>query len=197
MAKTHDHEIVSIYPFSDKEVDQLMSSSNECVLMWTTKDGWPVGVTHAFVWHEGKIWLTFASHRHRTVAIKRDNRVAVNVSSAGYPAGASEALARGAITIKGRGTFFEDAETKRWFYSALSKKLNPNNPGGEKFFNELLDSPLRVILAITAEKKIMYNAKTAGAHMAGTASESDLGPRLGADAERMNAERARKGLPPR
>jgi hypothetical protein len=49
MAQTHDHEMVSIYPFSDDEVDQLMGHSNECVLMWATKDGWPVGVTHAFV----------------------------------------------------------------------------------------------------------------------------------------------------
>ncbi len=197
MAKTHDHEIVSIYPFSGAEVDQLMHGSNECVLMWATKDGWPVGVTHAFVWHEGKIWLTFASHRHRTAAIQRDNRVAVNVSSAGYPAGAPEALPRGAITFKGRGAFFSDDATKQWFYRALSQKLNPGNPAGEKFFYELLDSPLRTILAITPEKTIMYNGKTAGAHMAGTASESDLGPRLGADAERMNAERKKLGLPPR
>ena len=84
MAQTHDHEIVSIYPFTDHEVDQLMENSMECVLMWATKDGWPVGVTHAYVWHEGKIWITFAEHRHRTTAIRRDNRVSVNVSSNGY-----------------------------------------------------------------------------------------------------------------
>ena len=53
MSQTHDHEIVSIYPFTDEEVDRLMDNSMECVLMWGTKDGWPVGVTHAFVWHEG------------------------------------------------------------------------------------------------------------------------------------------------
>ena len=95
-AQTHDHEIVSIYPFTDEEVDQLMNNSVECVLMWATKDGWPVGVTHAFVWHDGKIWLTFAAHRHRTAAIRRDNRVSVNVSSCGYPPGASEELPGGA-----------------------------------------------------------------------------------------------------
>ena len=42
--------------------------------MWTTKDGWPVGVTHAFLWHEDKLWLTFASHRHRAAAIRRDKQ---------------------------------------------------------------------------------------------------------------------------
>jgi nitroimidazol reductase NimA-like FMN-containing flavoprotein (pyridoxamine 5'-phosphate oxidase superfamily) len=197
MAQTHDHEIVSIYPFSDAEVDQLMNASNECVLMWATKDGWPVGVTHAFVWHGGKIWLTFASHRHRAEAIKRDDRVSVNVSSAGYPAGAPDALPRGAITFKGRAAFHDDDATKHWFYGALSKKLNPNDPAGEKFFWNLLDSPLRTVLSITPVKRIMYNGKTAGAHMAGTIDERELGPRLSGDTERMNRERARKGLPPR
>ena len=197
MAKTHDHEIVSIYPFSDAEVDQLMNASNECVLMWATQDGWPVGVTHAFVWHGGEIWLTFASHRHRTVAIQRDNRVSVNVSSCGYPAGVGEGLPGGAITFKGHATFHDDEKTRHWFYTALSKKLNPNSADGEKFFWSLLDSPLRTVLSITPVKKIMYNGRTAGAHMAGTIEEKDLGARLSGDAERMNKERARKGLAPR
>ncbi len=197
MDKTHDHEIVSIYPFSDEELDQLLAHSNECVLMWATKDGWPVGVTHAFVWHGGKIWLTFAAHRHRANAIHRDNRVSVNVSSASYPPNAGGGLARGAITLKGRAAFLDDDATKDWFYKALSQKLFPGSAEGEKFFYSLLDSPLRTILAITPEKKIMYNAKLANAHMFGGVDEKQLGPRLSGDAERMNRERARRGLPPR
>ena len=196
MAHTHDHEIVSIYPFSDEEVDRLMANSGECVLMWGTKDGWPVGVTHAFVWRDGKIWITFAAHRHRAAAIRRDNRVSVNVSSAGYPDGASEDLPRGAITFKGTGEFFEDDATKKWFYTALAGKVSPDEEGAKAFYG-ILDSPLRVILAVTPVKKIMYNGKTAGAHMAGVAREEDLGERLAVDTERMNAERARRGLPPR
>ena len=197
MAQTHDHEIVSIYPFTDEEVDQLMNNSVECVLMWATKDGWPVGVTHAFVWHDGKIWLTFAEHRHRAAAIRRDNRVSVNVSSHGYPTGPREDLPAGAITFKGTGEFFNDDETKEWFYNALSAKLNPDSEEGKEFFYNLLNSPLRTILAITPVKKIMYNGRTAGAHMAGTVSEEELGERLEADATRMNKVRAEKGLDPR
>jgi general stress protein 26 len=194
MARTTDHEIVSIYPFSDDEVDQLMNHSNECVLMWATKDGWPVGVIHAFVWHEGKIWLTFAAHRHRAAAIRRDNRVSICVSSGGYPEGADKSLPRGAITFKGHAEMFEDDGTKAWFYPALSKKLNPDSADGEEFFNNLLDSPLRVVLAVTPVKRIMYNAVLASRHMAGTVSEEELGERHEADAERMNRERAKRGL---
>ncbi len=198
MAQTHDHEIVSIYPFTDTEIDQLMNTSVECVLMWATKDGWPVGVTHAFVWHEGQIWLTFSEHRHRTAAIRRDNRVSVNVSSHGYPQHIDHTkLPGGAITFKGTGEFHQDEETKKWFYSALSRKLNPENKQGEEFFYNLLDSPLRTILSITPVKKIMYNGSMAGKHMAGTVSEDELGERLPGDLDRMNKLRKEKGLPPR
>jgi len=197
MARTHDHEIVSIYPFSDAEVDALMRHANECVLMWSTRDGWPVGVTHAFVWEQGRIWVTFAAHRHRAEAIRRDPRVSVNVSSSAYPPGSPEALPRGAVTFKGQGSFHEDEETKRWFYTALSRKLNPKSAAGERLFYSLLDSPLRTVLCVTPVKRILYNSRTAVAHMVGTVDEKDLGPRLRSDAERMNRERARRGLEPR
>ena len=197
MARTHDHEIVSIYPFSEHEQTQLLTHANECVLMWSTKDGWPVGVTHAYVYRDGKIWITFAAHRHRAAAIRRDNRVSVCVSSASYPRGAAVDLPLGAITLKGRAELYEDASVKEWFYPALSKKLNPHNAQGEQFFNELLDSPLRVIIAVSPVKSIMYNAKLAARHMAGTVTERELGPRQSSDATRMNEERRTRGLPPR
>jgi general stress protein 26 len=196
MAQTKEHEIVSIYPFTDEEVDQLMDHAGEAVLMWTTKDGWPVGVTHAFFWKDGKIWLTFAAHRHRTVAIKRDNRVSVNVSSQSYGANDKPGLPSGAITFKGTAEFFDDDATKEWFYPALARKVSPVNEDFAKFFNELLDTPLRTVIAVTPVKKIMYNAGTANRHMVGTVSEEELGERLESDAVRMNELRKKKGLEP-
>ena len=197
MAKTHDHEIVSIYPFTDDEIDALMNNAVEAVLMWSTKDGWPVGVTHAFVWHDGKIWITFASHRHRALAIKRDERVSVAVSSMTYPAGADESLPQGGITFKGTGEFFDDTETKEWYYKLLAAKVGQGNADVEQGFYDLLDSPLRTVLAVTPVKKIMYNVGTANRHIAGQAEESELGERLSSDANRMNEERKKRGLDPR
>ncbi len=197
MAQTTDHEVVSIYPFSDEEIDQLMDHSSECVLMWSTKDGWPVGVTHAFVWHGGKIWITFASHRHRASAIRRDNRVSVNVSSMGYPAGTPDDLPSGAITFKGTGEFHDDDDTKYWFYRALAKKLNPDDADSEEYFYNFLDSPLRTVLSVTPVKRIMYNAGLAERHIAGTVEENELGERLESDRDRMNREREARGLEPR
>jgi len=193
-ARTTDHETVSIYPFTDAETDALMDHSNECVLMWSTRDGWPVGVTHAFVWHEGCIWLTFTAQRHRAAAIRRDNRVSVNVSSAGYPEGASEELPSGAITFKGRGELYEDEETKHWMYRALAAKLNRGDPEGEEWFFNFLDSPLRIVLAVTPEKRIMYNAGLAERHMTEGVDEAELGDKLSSDVERIADERNRRGI---
>lgn len=194
LTRTNDHETVSIYPFSEAETDDLMNHSNECVLMWATKDGWPIGVTHAFVWHEGKIWITFTAQRHRAAAIRRDNRVSVNVSSGGYPAGTSEELPTGAITFKGRGEFFEDEDTKQWFYRALASKLNPGSPEGEEGFYNLLNSPLRIVLAVTPEKRIMYNAGLAARHMTEGVDESELGEKHSSDLDRIESERKRRGI---
>ncbi len=190
MVKADKHENVSIYPFTDEEIDQLMTNAGECVLMWATKDGWPVGVTHAFVWYEGKIWVTFTAQRHRAAAIRRDNRVSVNVSSCSYPA-ANLSLPEGAITFKGRGEFFGDDSSKEWFYNALANKWHPDNP---EFVVNLLDSPLRIMLCVTPEKKIMYNKGVADAHLAGTAQESRLGAPLESDGERYQRELNKRGF---
>lgn len=190
----HDHEIVSIYGFSKDQINRLLEDASECVLMWATKDGWPVGVVHAFVWQHERIWLTFAAHRHRAAAIQRDPRVSVTVSGT---AGVSKDCPRGALTVKGRAIFHEDQATKDWFYRALSKKVSPNNKAGEDHFFSILDSPLRTILEIVPEKWIAFDAEKSGRDMAGQLPESEKTPQLSADAERMNEERRRRGLAPR
>lgn len=194
MAQTHDHEIVSIYPFSEEEVNQLMRNATEAVLMWSTKDGWPVGVNHSFVWHDAQIWMTFSSHRHRAHAIKRDNRVSVTVSSMTYPPGAGENLPQGGITFKGHGTFHDDEKTKEWFYQALSDKVTLGNAAAAEAFYNLLDSPLRTILSVTPVKKIMYNGGLADRHIQGKVSEDELGERLSSDKHLMNKKRKEMGL---
>ncbi|TDJ21796.1 MAG: hypothetical protein E2O54_04820 [Gammaproteobacteria bacterium] len=188
---SHDHELVSIYGYSDEQIDTLMTEAPECVLMWSTKDGWPVGVVHAFVWKDKKVWLTFAAHRHRAAAIRRDPRVSVAVSAVGAKTVA------GTATMKGTATFHEDDATKKWFYRALARKVSPDDQVGEDAFYSLLDSPLRVILEIEPVKWITYDGDKAARDMAGELPEEEKTPRLESDGVRMNAERARRGLEPR
>ncbi|MBH81710.1 MAG: hypothetical protein CMQ49_14475 [Gammaproteobacteria bacterium] len=188
-----DHEMVSIYPHSDEDREALMTNGRECVLMWATQDGWPVGVVHAYVWHQGSVWITFAAHRHRCAAIRRDPRVSVVVS--GRTNDAPE-CPNGAITVKGRGIIHEDRETKEWFYGALSSKGRATEEAAERFY-KILDSPLRVVLQVVPEKWISYDSSKAARDRAGELREEEKGPRLSSDAERMNKERERRGLDPR
>ena len=191
MGKASDHEVVSIYRHSDEQIDTLMTKAPECVLMWGTKDGWPVGVVHAYVWHDGKVWLTFAAHRHRAAAIKRDPRVSVCVT--GRTSDDPE-CPLGAVTLKGRGEFIDDHDTRHWFYRALAKKVSPQDKAGEDDFYNLLDSPLRLVLAITPEKWISFDADKSARHRAGTLGEEEMSAPQSADAERLARERQRRGI---
>ena len=158
---SEDHEQVSIYPFSDEKREELLSKARECVFNWTTKDGWAVGVVHAFVWHEGRAWITCGVHRHRVSAIRRDPRCSVVVSGLAAPDGPN-----GAITIKGRAIIHDDEETKRWFYPALARgpygraggALTEDEEAAAEDFVRRLDSPLRVIIEIVPEKWITFDA---------------------------------------
>ena len=182
MPKLAYPEAVSIYPFNENEVDLIMHNAMECTLMWSTKDGWPVGVIHSFIWKNDKIWLTFLANRHRAAAIRRDNRVSVTVSSRAYENDAQN-LPVGAITFKGKGVLLDDDDTKKWFYNALSEKNSPDNP---ESMSEILDSPTRLILCVSPAKKIMYNKLLAEAHSKGEVAEEMLGKPLESDTIRMN-----------
>ena len=189
MAGVQDHETVSIYPLDEKQRNQLLTNAGECVLNWSTKDGWPVGVVHAFVWHEGRVWITAGEHRHRIAAIRRDPRVSVVVSGAVAP---GKGVA-GAITIKGRCVIHSDAETKAWFYPALAGKVNGDKAAAAAF-EARLDSPLRVILEIIPEKWITFDVMKFGMDSAGALPDDQRGAPLSSDAERLPKLLKERGL---
>ena len=191
MAKATDHEIVSIYGHSEEQKQELLKRAPECVLMWGTKDHWPVGVVHSFLWAEDKVWVTFAAHRHRAAAIRRDPRVSVAVSGRSSD---DPLCPLGTVTVKGRGEFCEDDEKKHWFYRELSKKLFGADPAAEQSFYELLDSPLRLVLEITPEKWISFDADKSARHRSGELDESELTPLQSADAQRRIKELEKRGL---
>ena len=194
---SEDHEKVSIYPFSHADREALLSQATECVFNWTTKDGWAVGVVHAFVWHEGRAWITCGVHRHRVSAIRRDPRCSVVVSGLAAPDGPN-----GAITIKGRAIIHEDEETKRWFYPALARgpygrqggALTPEAEDAAADFERRLDSPLRIIIEIVPEKFIELDSDKMAKDTAGELSEDERGQELEADAVRMQRELDKRGI---
>lgn len=194
-----DHEQVSIYPFSDEKREELLTKARECVFNWTTRDGWAVGVIHAFVWRDGRGWITCGVHRHRVSAIRRDPRCSLVVSGIAAPDGPN-----GAITIKGRAIIHDDEETKKWFYPALARgpygaagtnrELTPEEEAGAIGFEERLDSPLRVIIEIVPEKWITLDSDKMAADTMGQLSDDERGPALEADSKRMPDELKKRGL---
>ena len=191
MAGAQDHETVSGYPLDEEQLESLLTNAGECALNWSTRDGWPVGVIHAFLWKDGRFWITCAVHRHRVAAIRRDPRVSVIVSGASCPPGSG--APGGAATAKGRCIIHEDQETKDWFYPEFARKLSPDEESAMAFVDRL-DSPLRVVLEVIPEKWILFDGGKMAKDTAGTLTDEERGPLLSADAERMPRELAKRGL---
>jgi hypothetical protein len=151
---TTNYEDVRTFTLDDEEQDQLLRTQNECSFVWSTRDGWPVGVTMSYVWHDGKVWLTSSVQRKRVKAVTRDPRVSVIVSGAGTSIGAGKT-----VTLKGRCLIHDDAETARWFYPELARAVFPDNEVRQQRFITLLDSPGRVVFEVTPVATITHDVE--------------------------------------
>jgi general stress protein 26 len=147
-----DYEDVAGYTLDESTESDLLDAQNELTFIWSNKEGWPVGVIMSYVFRDGRFWCTASSHRKRVAAVRRDPRVCVAITSKGSRLGANKAL-----TYKGIVTVRDDAETKSWFYPALAKAINPEDPERAKRFARFLDSPRRVIFEIVPQERIAYD----------------------------------------
>jgi hypothetical protein len=159
-----DYDDVSTYPLSAEKIERLLQIQTECSVLWTTQDGWPVGVMHRFVFQDDKFWVTCASQRKRVPALKKRDKSAVIISSEGTAFGPDQTL-----TVKCRATVHEhNAAVKGWFYHALATKLHGGNAEGVAVFEKFLDTPTRVIIELEPSKWITYDGVKLAAHVAGT-----------------------------
>ena len=149
-----NYEDVSVYQLDDDVREQILKEQNECSFIWGTKDHWPIGVIMSYVWRDGKFWLTATSQRARIKAVRRDPRVSLIVSSVGLAMGGSRS-----ITVKGRVVLRDDEETKEWFYPEVTKAILRGAPQPMlDHFCDMLNSERRLILEVTPEKWITYDA---------------------------------------
>jgi general stress protein 26 len=182
------YEEVSVYGLDDEVREKLLSQHNECSFIWSTREGWPIGVIMSYLWKNGRFWLTAGAHRHRISAVRRDPRVSIVVTSSGSKLGPGKSA-----TAKGRCIVHEDRETKDWFYPEFSAHLYADAAQAEKFC-KFLDSPLRIVLEIVPEKWITYDGVKMFLDQAGQLDESSKTPRQSSDAERLPKELKRRGL---
>ena len=159
-----NYDDVSTYPLHQAKIERLCELQSECSVLWSTSDGWPVGVMHRFVYQDGKFWVTCAGQRKRVPALRKRDKSAVIVSSEGTPLGRDQTM-----TVKCRAIVHDDnAELKSWFYPALAMKLNNGDMKAAAAFQNFLDTPTRVIIELVPVKWITYDGVKLAAHVAGS-----------------------------
>ncbi len=140
------------FPLSDELRDKLLIGAKECVMSWSTTEGWPMAICHIFLWHEGRIWTSTSQHKVRVKALRKRPMSCIVISGADNEVGPERS-----VSIKTRVTVHDDRATKDWFYPAIATKENPGNPDMANAFVNLLDSPNRVILEHEPVKFISYD----------------------------------------
>lgn len=148
------YEDVSMFVLSDEREQTLLDTQTECVFMWTTDAGDPVGVYMNFVERDGSIWLTCTRRRKRVRALEKRPRGSVAVSSRGTDIGISQA-----VTFKGDVVIHDDPETLAWMYRALAEKVRPGDVAKQDAFVHHLDSPGRVVLELRPDTRIGFDSE--------------------------------------
>lgn len=148
------YEDVSMFTLSDEREQTLLDTQTECVFMWTTDAGDPVGVYMNFVERDGSFWLTCTRRRKRVRALEKRPRGSVAVSSRGTDIGISQA-----VTYKGDVVIHDDAETLAWMYRALAEKVRPGDVAKQDAFVHHLDSPGRVVLELRPDTRIGFDSE--------------------------------------
>ena len=158
-----DFEDVSLYSIEDAHRERLLAAHQECSVVWTTRDGWPVGVVHMYVWREGSFWVTCTERRKRVPALRARAESCVIVPFA------HEAT----VTAKTLATVHEpgNAHTE-WFYPALAALSMPDQPDnvkaeGVEGFVKRLESDSRVIIELVPQKWITFDGNKVRAHAEG------------------------------
>jgi general stress protein 26 len=149
-----NYDYVGGYTLDDAAERELIEAQNECTFMWSTRDGWPVGVIMSYVFDRGCFWLSVSSLRVRVQAVERDPRVSIAITSKGTTAPAGRSL-----TYKGTCEVLRDRATIDWFLPALARRLRWGDEEAQRLFVKLNDTPNRRVLKVTPTKRIGYDGQ--------------------------------------
>ena len=129
-----------------------------------------MGVIHSYIWRKGSIWITAAAHRHRVSALRR------NPSRQWSSHQRALTRRRQIHHIKGRAKIHDDKDLKAWFYPELASALR-STPEEVKAFEDMLDSPLRIVIEVVPENGLPTMAlRCARIHSGPLMSQSSQSP---------------------
>ncbi|MEM9564521.1 MAG: hypothetical protein AAGA93_17995 [Actinomycetota bacterium] len=147
-----DYEDLTGMQLDRAQLDSLVGTVGECVFNWTTRDGYPVGVVVAYVYHEGTFFTTCAERRKRVPALRTRPQSAIVVNRGGRTASF-----KGDSTVHAPGDDgFE--ELKAWFYPKLSGLDRKPDDTYIQSFARFLDSPNRVIIETDARLVVGFDS---------------------------------------
>ena len=162
--RLEDFEDVSLYTIDEAAREALLATHRECAVVWSTREGWPVGVMHIYLWHEGRFWVTCTAKRKRVPALRARPRSSVIVAFSGERT----------LTARTLATVHETPSPHaRWLYPALARQVLAEQPDavrreGVDGFVARLESDDRVIIELTPQKWISFDGRKLKAHAAGT-----------------------------
>lgn len=146
-----DYEDLTSMQLDQSQLDEQLAEVGECVFNWTTRDGYPVGVVVAFVYHEGKFFTTCAERRKRVPALRARPQSAIVINEGG-----KTASYKGDSIVHAAGDPGFD-ELKTWFYRRLSRLDIDPDDAYRQSFAKFLDSPHRVIIETEARLVVGFD----------------------------------------
>lgn len=148
------YEDLRAYPLDVGLREQLFTEQLECVVVWTTADGWPMGVTHWFVWREGRFWVTSSPKRKKVAALKVRPKSCVIVSSLGTSLGPART-----VSAKTVATIHDDDRTKEWFFRELAAKTFGADEVRRAYFERMLAGTRRVVIGFEPIRYVTFDAR--------------------------------------
>lgn len=146
-------EDVKSYTLDQAAEQALYDAQIECTLIWSSKDGWPMGVIVNYIHREGRFWLTASEERPRVRQIREDPRVCIAISSKG-----SSIVERQSLTYKCEAVVHTDRETLDRILPQFADAMRPGQPEKAAAFLAMIDSPGRVVFELVPVKRVGFDS---------------------------------------
>jgi hypothetical protein len=156
----------SAYPVDPALRERLFERQTECSVVWVTRDGWPVGVVHRFVWRDDRFWVSCPGDRKRVRALRDRPQSCVIVSGEHVEPGWRDF----SVTVKTLAIVHDtdvDRTVADWFYPAIADRLTGGDPARSAMIVQRLDVPGRVVIELAPTDWITYDGAKLVAHVTG------------------------------
>jgi hypothetical protein len=142
VTKFESLEDASGFVLSQERRERLLREQLECTFCWTNRQGHAIGITQAFLYAEGAVWMVSEDSRARVRAIRRDPRSSVVVSAAGKSK---------TLSLKGNTTVIEDRQEILWALREIARRYDPDDEQAQEAHVAAADSAGRVLLRFDPE----------------------------------------------